>query len=163
MHRRLVTHLNNDAKRKPQCFSHGFGAVRVTEVHPGGHGIHFHWIVRGRINLEWMRYRGRQCGFGHLFIARDHNARFRAVDAGAAGYLAKYLVKSEKLHGVRQWACIGDFKGTQTRDVLFDSRQNRMFRLRYAEAKALGKPRPICWMFAMVKTRQWEHNQDDRD
>lgn len=163
MHSRLVRYLNKDAKRHPQYFSHGFGAVRVCEVHPDGHGLHYHWVIRGRIQLSYFRHRARQCGFGHIFIARHANKRFRRVDAGVAAYLAKYLLKADKVTGIRSWACLGDYVGTKTRDVEFDSRKNRVFRQAYANAKTAGGTRPQCYSAAVIEARNWEHNHDDRD
>jgi len=165
MHSRLVRQFNRDAKSKHRChvFSHGFGAVRVTEAHPSGHGLHFHWVVRGRIDLAYFRQQAQYYGFGHIFIARDHNKRFRRVDGGVAAYLAKYLVKGEKLHGIRTWACLGDYEGTKTRDVVFDSRKNRVFRQAYALLKGAGATRQQCYTGATIETRQWEHFAHDGD
>lgn len=162
MHANLVRLLGNDAKRGHlgKC---DFAGVRVTEVHPGGHGIHFHWIIRGRLPLSRVRQRAKQCGFGHIFIARDARQRFRVVDEGAAGYVAKYLTKGDKLAGVRSWACIGNYNGTKTIDIEFDSAQNRVFRAAYRAAKLAGSPPSLCYQTAVLAGRNFAHNADDRD
>jgi len=162
MHRNLVRCLNDDAKAG-KLGKHGFAGVRVTEVHPGGHGIHFHWIIRGKMSLGRVRKRAKQCGFGHIFIARDDRNRFRRVDVGAAGYVAKYLNKGDKLAGVRSWACIGDYDGTKTIDIEFDSAQNRVFRGAYRTAKLAGAPPSLCFQSAVLASRNFAHNADDRD
>jgi len=162
MHRNLVRALGDDAKAG-YLGKNGFAGVRVTEVHPNGHGIHFHWIIRGRIPLGRVRMRAKQCGFGHVFIARDERNRFRMVDAGAAGYVAKYLSKGDKLAGVRSWACIGDYNGTKTVDIEFDSAQNRIFRAAYRTAKLVGSPPSLCYQAAVLAAREFAHHADDRD
>jgi len=162
MHARLVRHLQNDAKRG-DLGGCEFAGVRVTEVHPGGHGIHFHWIMRGKLPLHRVRKRAKECGFGHIFIARDGRNRFRQVDEGAAGYVAKYLTKGDKLAGVRSWACIGSYDGTKTKDIEFDSQQNRVFRSAYRTAKLAGAPPSLCFQTAVLASRNYAHNADDRD
>lgn len=162
MHRRLVSLLALDSKRG-HLGNVPFAGVRVSEVHPGGHGIHFHWIVAGRLPLSRVRERARQCGFGFVFIARDERGRFRKVDAGAAGYVAKYLGKGDKLRGVRSWACIGDYDGTKTKDIEFDSQQNRVFREAYRTAKLAGAPPSLCFQAGVLRSRQFAHYADDRD
>lgn len=162
MHALLVRKLGDDAKAG-HLGPHGFAGVRVTEVHPGGHGIHFHWIMRGRLPLHRVRKRAKECGFGHIFIARDERNRFRKVDEGAAGYVAKYLTKGDKLAGVRSWACIGSYDGTKTKDIEFDSQQNRVFRSAYRTAKLAGAPPTLCFQTAVLASRNYAHNADDRD
>jgi len=162
MHALLVRKLGDDAKAG-YMGPHGFCGVRVTEVHPGGHGIHFHWIMRGRLPLHRVRKRAKECGFGHIFIARDKSNRFRKVDEGAAGYVAKYLTKGDKLAGVRSWACIGSYNGTKTKDIEFDSQQNRVFRAAYRTAKLAGAVPTLCFQAAVLASRNYAHNADDRD
>lgn len=161
MHRSLVRSIR-DANRAGKL-PDGFAGVRVTEDHPGGHGLHFHWIVRGRLPLNVVRHCAKRAGFGHVFIARDEHGRFRPVDAGAAGYVAKYLTKNTKLHGIRGWACIGDYEGTKTTDVEFDSESHRVFRAAYREAKLVGAPAPLAFSHAVVVQRRYQHQADDRD
>jgi len=162
MHARLVRALGDDGKAG-KLGKHGFGGVRVTEVHPGGHGIHFHWIIKGRIPLGTVRRRAREAGFGHVFIARDKNNRFRRVDAGAAGYVCKYLTKGDKLAGVRSWACIGVYDGTKTKDIEFDSASNRVFRDAYRAAKLVGSPAALCFQAGRLAQRTYDHHADQRE
>lgn len=163
MHRLLVGYLRDEARNRPQLFPFGFGGVRVVEVHPQGHGLHYHWVIRGRIPLSIVRRCARRAGFGHVFIARDDRRRFRAVDLGAAGYVAKYLTKSDKIKGVRSWSCIGDYNGTLTKNIEFDSRKNRVFRQVYRTAKLAGANPSLCYSAAVIAANRWEINADDRD
>lgn len=164
MHAELVRLLGDACRERKGVRSRTpFGGVRVTEVHPNGHGIHFHWIIRGRLSLALVRKCAKKAGFGHVFIARDTSGRFRAVDGGAAGYVAKYLSKGDKLTGTRAWACIGDYNGTKTRDIEFDSQSNRVFREAYREAKLAGAVAPLCFAAAKIAQRKFDHFSDVRD
>lgn len=163
MHARLVRAVGDEMRKTAHGKRIGFGGVRVTEVHPNGHGIHFHWIIRGKLSLALVRKCAAASGFGHVFIARDKNNRFRAVDDGAAGYVAKYLTKGDKLAGTRAWACIGDYEGTKTIDIEFDSESNRVFRQAYREAKLAGSPRPLCFQAGKLAQRKFDHFADARD
>jgi len=162
MHGRLVTALHHDT-RNPRNNLPLFAGVRVSELHPSGHGLHFHWVIKGRLPLDLVRKRAKQSGFGHVFIARDKRNRFRKIDVGAAGYLAKYLTKGDKLKGVRSWACIGNYNGTKTRDIEFDSDSNRVFRAAYRTAKQLGTAPPLCFQAAVLAQRNFNHHADQRD
>jgi len=162
MHSKLVTKLLLDDKAG-KMGKQGFGGVRVSELHPGGHGIHFHWIIRGRLSLELVKRRAKESGFGHIFIARDANNRFRKVDVGAAGYVAKYLTKGDRLHGVRTWACIGNYTGVKTVDIQFESKKNEVFRQAYRTAKLAGANSAQCYISALTVANKWDHFADDRD
>jgi len=141
MHRSLVAYLINDDKRG-YLGPDGFAAVRVIEEHPGGHGLHYHWIVKGRMPINRVRLRAEQCGFGRINIAQDKKTgRVKVCDVGAAGYLAKYLTKNEKLPGVRAWACLGRYKGVATKDIEFRSKEADVFRAAYREGIRSGMPR----------------------
>jgi len=162
MHSKLVTKLLLDDKAG-KLGKYGFGGVRVSELHPNGHGLHFHWIIRGRLPLAQVKKRAREAGFGHIFIARDKNNRFRSVDVGAAGYVAKYLTKGDRLHGVRAWACIGNYTGVKTIDIVFESKKNEVFRQAYRTAKLAGANSAQCYITALTISARWEHFADDRD
>lgn len=157
MHSRLVAYMRNSVRdgHIPE-----FAGVRVVEEHPGGHGLHYHWVLRGKVSLAVVRSNAKRAGFGHVFIARDSNRRFRKVDVGAAGYLAKYLTKNEKLHGVRSWACIGTYEGSKTRDIEFASKSVDVFRTAYAEAKFNGLPRASCFNAGIIAQRRHDACDD---
>lgn len=157
MHSKLVKYMR-DSVRSGAISE--FAGVRVVEEHPGGHGLHYHWVIRGKLALSEVRKNAKRAGFGHVFIARDVKGRFRVVDAGAAAYLAKYLNKNEKLHGVRAWACIGTYEGTKTRDVSFDSDSTRVFRHAFEAAKQAGKPRGVCYNAGVLAQRRFDSGDE---
>jgi len=162
MHGKLVRALGDDAKLG-HLGKDGFAGVRVTEVHPDGHGLHFHWVIRGKLPLARVRFRAKQCGFGHIFIARDARNRFRRIDTGAAGYLCKYLTKGERLAGIRSWNCIGKYDGVKTYDIEFDSPDSRVFRAAYRAAKLAGSPAALCFQAAKLAQRKYNHEADARE
>jgi len=137
-------------------------AVRVIEEHPGGHGLHFHWVAAGRLPVERLRYRAQQSGFGRIHVHPDPCSKY------AANYLAKYLVKNDRLHGVRMWANIGAWDGTQTRDIECVSDGVRVFRDAFRHARGLGKSRAVAFnegkvaqMAYVLKPFKEEKNHDD--
>lgn len=162
MHRNLIRHLVADSKAG-RTGAKAFAGVRVTEVHPDGHGIHFHWVIKGKLSLGCVRKRAKQCGFGHVFIARDGSNRFRQIDVGAAGYLCKYLTKGDRLAGIRSWSCIGDYDGVKTKDIEFDSPDSRVFRQAYAASKLAGSPQSLCFQSAVLAQRKYNHEADSRE
>jgi len=88
--------------------------LRVIEIHPGGHGLHFHAIIDRRLSVHTMRRFGRRVGMGRMQV--------EVATPGAAEYLAKYLAKRNMLSkGMRKWGTIGGFKGVKTKDVVVDS------------------------------------------
>jgi len=159
MHSRLTKYMSHSVQSGeiPE-----FAGVRVVEEHPGGHGLHYHWVLRGKVSLAIVRRNAKRAGFGHVFIARDERRRFRKCDAGAAGYLAKYLTKNEKLHGVRAWACIGSYDGSKTKDIEDESQSAKVFRDAYREAISAGSPKHLAFNIAKVRQRQFEHEADIR-
>lgn len=151
MHSRLMKYMSHSVRSGEVK---EFAGVRVVEEHPGGHGLHYHWILKGKVPLAIVRHNASKAGFGHVFIAREQTGKFRKVDEGAAGYLAKYLTKNEKLHGVRSWACIGTYEGTKTKDVVFESQSVNIFREAYREASANGCPRAMCYSAGIMAQRR---------
>jgi len=82
-------------------FEQCFWGVRVVEVHPGGHGLHFHVIISRRVSVDITRRIASRYGFGRIHVLR--------CNQGAVAYLAKYLTKEDALpRGVRRWACFGE-------------------------------------------------------
>jgi len=98
--------LNRAMKRE----SPHWKGVRVAEVHPGGHGVHFHALLSGFIPFELVNEVGARFGFGHTSCEE--------ANPGSIDYLAKYLTKPQPLLGRRRrWGCIGGYKGTRVRDI----------------------------------------------
>jgi len=80
----------------------GLVAVRVFELHPGGHGLHVHLVTPFRYDVDKLRPVCESHGFGRI------NAKRRSRKA--ITYVAKYAAKSKRpgaFAGVRLWARIG--------------------------------------------------------
>jgi hypothetical protein len=102
---------------------HGFcQGLRVIEIHPGGHGLHYHAILDARLSVHIVRRFGNRVGMGRVQV--------EVATVGAAEYLAKYLAKRNFLtKGMRKWGTIGGFKAVKARDVVIDSCYHRNQRL----------------------------------
>jgi len=89
--------------------------VRVVEVHPGGHGLHFHVLIAARLPIDEVRKMAIIAGFGRIHVQK--------CKRGAAEYCAKYL--SKKDDGLkpytRRWGMFAGFKGTRVRDIVCES------------------------------------------
>jgi len=95
--------------------------LRVVEIHPGGHGLHYHAIVDERLNVHIVRRLWKQCGGGYRIQAQTASRE-------SAMYLAKYIAKSGQLgSGMRRWGCIGGFKGVRCKNLEIDSSFHRNF------------------------------------
>lgn len=93
----------------------GFEGVRVFELHPGGHGLHVHCVVKSRHDVRTVRKYANRHGFGRINV--------KAIPSDRAAYVAKYLWKSKRaevLRGRRLWAGIG-FDANKVRDIIVDS------------------------------------------
>lgn len=82
--------------------------VRVFERHPGGHGYHVHFVTANRLDVEALRPRAEQAGFGRINVKR--------LPGTAAEYISKYLTKQRTLPGVRLWSCVG-FAGVPVKRI----------------------------------------------
>lgn len=93
----------------------GVPGVRVVEVHPGGHGLHFHLLVARRLSVDEVRRLAIRSGFGRIHVqkARQNHGE----------YMAKYLAKSDDglKRGCRRWGNFGSFKGTAVKDIVIES------------------------------------------
>jgi hypothetical protein len=85
-----------------------WSGVRVVEVHPGGHGLHFHMLVNRRLSIWLMRKAGICNGFGRMDVrVADQNKQ------KVAQYMSKYLSKgrdkvlTKSGRSARMWACLG--------------------------------------------------------
>lgn len=97
-----------------------WGGVRVTEIHPGGHGLHWHLLVDIRLPVDIVRRVGACYGIGRVQVARVKQAK-------GVNYLAKYLSKrGPRAFGPRggpgrRWASFGAVKKTRVKDVEWES------------------------------------------
>jgi len=152
-HRELLKRLRDDARDygvPPVC------GVRVVEAHPGGHGLHYHWVLAGRLPIRRVLARGKQVGFGRISVDS------RPCTPAVAPYLCKYLIKGDRLHGVRMWANIGTWDGVGVRDIQVDSDSVRVFGDHYRHARSLGRTHAASFGYAKVQQRKYELNETDR-
>jgi len=79
----------------------GFTAVRVFELHPGGHGLHIHCVARGWYPIRRLRSLSGAYGFGRIHVTKKPIVN--------PFYICKYLGKEESAwcSGRRTWACVG--------------------------------------------------------
>lgn len=108
-----------------------FRAVRVFELHPGGHGLHVHAVTPYWYPVHQMRRITTRHGFGRINVI--------SIPSSRAGYVCKYLRKQRwrlypELRGMRLWACVGrssDWLGVSCKNVVYDSPSTRTFRALY--------------------------------
>jgi len=157
MHRELTRQLAQRVREG--LWPRGWGGVKVVEIHPGGHGLHFHWVIKGRVPIRVLLDTARPLGFGRITVDE------KPAGLATAGYLAKYLTKQkhQKLDGLRRWGCLGSYQGVRSRDIEFLSPSVAVFRQAYREAIAAGKPSPAAWNHAKVIQRAYDHNHQTHD
>jgi len=109
-------------RRWQEIEPHDFCGVRVAEVHPNGHGVHYHALCNKRVSIQIISRLAASFGFGRVSVTR--------ADSGAFGYLAKYLSKGgDKLQkGCRRWSSFGVMAKVRVRDVEVDSKFHRTMR-----------------------------------
>jgi len=94
---------------------HASMIVRVWESHKDG-SFHLHGLINCRIKKSWLKKHARQCGMGYMVdIQGVRNA------GQAAGYIAKYFLKSEvigeypkglrRIEASRNWTKLDDLTG----------------------------------------------------
>lgn len=97
--------------------------LRVLEIHPGGHGLHYHALLNKRIPVDLVRKVKKKYGFGrdHVIIANVRSGQ----------YLAKYLTKrnGELYPGMRRWGTVGSFKQVRKNDIEIDSMFHRNIKI----------------------------------
>jgi len=108
-HSRLVTNIRNASRAG--SIPANWGGVRVFEIHPGGHGLHAHWVMRGYMDWHVVSDCAKRAGFGRVHVDP------KPVTKKTAYYLANYLAPSADLFGVRRWANIGTYDGIGGRDL----------------------------------------------
>jgi hypothetical protein len=105
-------------------------AVRTFELHPGGHGLHVHMVVRGFYPHAVLQALALRAGFGP--IVHFSRRRNKVLQERAGDYVAKYVGKqatdrAPELKGRRLWAKIGDWVATRVKDVFVDSAFTRAY------------------------------------
>ncbi len=89
--------------------------VRVYEKHPGGHGLHIHFVVNCWLSVHLVRQWAAIAGFGRVHAVKWHE---QGSDGGEAlnRYLQKYLSKGRtaEFKGVRLYSTFG-MRGIATR------------------------------------------------
>lgn len=120
--------------------------LRVAEMHPGGHGTHFHILCRKWFPVQVLRRVARCCGFTGVHILKTTKS----------SYLAKYVANKERntcLKRRRVWAACGgrekyvDSNGKKrsrtwacrVRDLEVVTRRHEIFRALSRVAKATGR------------------------
>jgi hypothetical protein len=99
-----------------------WSGVRVAELHPGGHGVHFHALLDRRLDVHIVRRVGRCYGIGRIHVEVAHGEE-------SVKYLAKYLSKQregplcESGRNARRWASFGPIQGTRVSDLVNESPQ----------------------------------------
>jgi hypothetical protein len=128
------------------------GGVKVGELHPGGHGLHFHFLCNKRVSVHTVRRLGGPHGIGRVFV--------EVADNNAAAYMAKYLTKSRgkavpRTHSgrrMRLWACFGAVpRRCRCKDLVFHS---PMWDFR--RARGFGF---LGWRFEPFLERAWFANE----
>jgi len=149
MHRQMVTHVKNCAVKRTKSSTGGtiprnWGGVRVFEPHPLGHGLHAHWVMRGRMDWHLIQACALKAGLGPIIHVDP-----KPVKPATAYYLAKYLTKGDKLHGVRQWANIGTWDGIGKRDIVIESTRIDAIKAWQRYFRLMGKHRFVAYQLAL--------------
>jgi len=84
-----------------RLFHGNIAGVRVFEIHPGGHGLHVHFLCNRFVPARLVWGLSRKHGLGRVDVVR--------ADAGISSYLSKYLGKTgpRLAKGMRRWAAFG--------------------------------------------------------
>jgi hypothetical protein len=81
-----------------------FRGLRVFELHPGGHGIHVHFITPTYMKVKQLRRLAQKAGFG-----RVHVIPWEGTPEGIAGYVGKYMAKARHESALRGRRVYGTF------------------------------------------------------
>lgn len=116
---------------------HTIYGLRVAELHPNGHGLHFHCVLNRHIPIHAIRQRAEHYGFFWIDVRRT----LLGDASGIADYLTKYLTKAgrpEELKGRRLWAPIGKWETTKVRNIVVESEFAEAYRQRYRQNVVLA-------------------------
>lgn len=92
--------------------------LRVIEMHPDGHGLHFHCLINQRVSCGHLRKIGARFGLGRNHVRMSKDAE-RDIE-----YCAKYLAKQIRrpfYAKMQKWGTIGGFRGVRLKDIRIDS------------------------------------------
>ncbi len=123
--------------------SERFAALRVWELHPGGHGLHVHMLTNERIDVNVVRCLLARAGMGVV-------CHVRGARLGDEAYMAKYMRKGRRIPGVRQWAKLGKWQHVRCGGLVFESQEANFFRQLYHSPQVQELPPSMRW----VETRR---------
>lgn len=135
-----------------------WSGVRVSEIHPGGHGTHFHALINRRLNVNVVRRIAKCHGFGRIFVEVADQNLTPSGESAAALYLSKYLSKSRSGpvgktgRSTRRWAAFGPMPKTRVKDLVNES---PMWLFRRAEKLPFLGYMPEHWL-----ARCWDLGED---
>lgn len=95
--------------------------IRVVEIHPGGHGLHWHCILNQRVDVRVLRSKLSALGFGRM--------RVKPCNKQTALYLSKYLTKQGKIYGIRRWGGIGGYDLTKVSDITIEDELHKKIKI----------------------------------
>ena len=105
--------------------------LRVAEMHPGGHGVHFHALINRYVNVNIVRRIASKYGFGRINVRRVRKGSGKI--GSLARYMTKYLSKQDRppcLKGKRMWQAFGEWSQTKCKDVVIDTEFCAAFKAR---------------------------------
>lgn len=151
-----------------QSIGGDWSGVKVAELHPGGHGVHYHVLVNRRLSVWAVRLIAPRFAIGRIDV-RVCNQNMSEMGQ----YLAKYLSKSKEGpmsksgRAVRRWSCFGPIRGTRVSDLVNESPQwvfrriNGMKFLGYRWECFLAR----CWMLGedVFKAAWWAGRRCEAD
>jgi len=150
MHMSLTCNVKNAARNSTGGkIPKNWGGVRVFEVHPGGHGLHAHWVLRGWMDWKTMQTCALRAGFGKVVHVDPE-----PIKIDAAYYLAKYLTKQDKIRGCRQWSNIGTYDGIGGRDIHITSERIERIKKSRQWYVAMGKHPYVAYQLALMDERE---------
>lgn len=101
--------------------------LRVFELHPGGHGIHVHFITPCYLKVQHVRRIAQKAGFGRI-----HVIPWEGTPEGIAGYVGKYMSKAKheaELKGRRVYGVFGlGDRTTRQSDIEVESSYGHIWR-----------------------------------
>lgn len=121
-----------------------WGGTRVFEVHPEGHGLHAHWVMRGRMPWDLMQRAALDAGLGKIVHVDP-----KPCSLATAYYLACYLTKGDKIRGCIQWKNIGHYEGIRKKDITQDSDRIREIKAWTQIYRQQGKHRFVAYRLAL--------------
>jgi len=148
-HSRFLTKVKNAAVRGTKGSDGGtiprnWGGVRVIEEHPGGHGLHSHMVLRGRMPWHLLQSLAVESGLGRVVHVDP-----RPVSEAMGYYLASYLAKNGKIEGIRQWANVGTWDGIGKRDIVIESDRIKEIKAWQTYWRGKGRTRYVAYRLAI--------------